>query len=155
MQRTTIWLAFSLLGGGVPAVSAQSPPPDTSPGFFTGEWTGTGASGSYCYISLRADGTGWVLIDVGAGDWNGARIQWRNRQQSLQVDRSVPVPASPGRRLLPLTDYTLRSTFNASLSLTWTNPGGSCQLERLEATALHLNAARTAILDLPPTESQR
>ena len=57
---------------------SQSPPPDNSPGFFSGEWSGTGEHGSYCYLRLNADGSGWVLSDGGSGDWLGAGVRWRD-----------------------------------------------------------------------------
>ena len=79
---------------------AQSPPPDNSPGFFSGEWSGTGEHGSYCYLRLNADGSGWVLSDGGSGDWLGAGVPWRDRQQSLQVDTIIPARASVARRVI-------------------------------------------------------
>jgi hypothetical protein len=142
---------FALFG----SVHAQSPPPDNSPGYFSGEWTGTGEHGSYCYLKLKIDGVGWVLIDGGAGDWSGAGIQWRNRHQSLQVDKIVPLRASTQRRLMPLEDFVLRSEFNHSLSLTWSAPSGSCHLQRIESTARQLSRARRVIMDLPPSEGAR
>lgn len=152
MQGTTMWLVLFLAGAGIRSAGAQSPPPDNSPGFFSGEWTGTGPQGSYCYVNLKADGSGLVLIDGGAGDWSSARIRWQNRQQSLQVDKSVPVRASPQRRLWPLERFELRSDFNESLSLTWIAPTGRCHLQRIESTARRLNRARSAIKDLPPSD---
>jgi hypothetical protein len=155
MQRTTIGLAVFLLSCGIHPAKAQSPPPDTSPGFFAGEWAGTGVHGSYCYVKLTADGLGWVLIDGGSGDWSGSSIQWRNRQQSLQIDNAVPLHTSAQRRIMPLEDFVLSSEFNQSLSLTWNTPGGSCHLQRIESTANHLSQARSAIAGLPPAEGVR
>lgn len=57
-----IALYFAWLG----AANALTPPPNNSPGFFAGEWTGIGEHGSYCYLNLSSDGRGWVLIDSGA-----------------------------------------------------------------------------------------
>ncbi|HAR38102.1 MAG: hypothetical protein A2X56_10570 [Nitrospirae bacterium GWC2_57_13] len=91
-------ILFAWLG----TAHALTPLPDSSPVFFAGEWAGTGEQGAYCYLNLSADGWGWVLIDGGAGDWFGARIQWRNRQQSLQVEKIIPLTASTQRRIMPL-----------------------------------------------------
>jgi hypothetical protein len=150
MQRTSIWLALFVLGYGLRSASAQSPPPDDSPSFYSGEWAGTGDLGSYCYVKLSVDGSGWVLVDAGAGDWSGAKVQWQNRQQSVQIDQIVPLRASAERRLMPLERFELRSEINQSLSLTWTTPGGTCHLQRIETTAGRLSRARSAIIDLPP-----
>lgn len=152
MRRVMRAMAFVAL---CHTAQAQSPPPDTSRGFFAGEWTGSGAHGSYCYLKLNADGHGWVLIDGGAGDWMGAAIQWRNRQQSLQVDTVVPMRASPQRRVMPLELFVLRSEFNASLSLTWGGAAGACHLQRLDASARHLDRAQRVIEDLPPRGGTR
>ena len=64
-------MVFTLWG----TAHALTPLPDTSPSFFSGEWAGAGEQGTYCYLNLSADGWGWVLIDGGAGDWLGARMQ--------------------------------------------------------------------------------
>lgn len=50
------------------SAKALTPLPDNSPGFFSGEWAGTGHQGAYCYMNLSPDGWGWVLIDGGTGD---------------------------------------------------------------------------------------
>jgi len=134
---------------------AQAPPPDSSPGYFSGEWAGTGEYGSYCYVMLTADGSGWVLMDGGAGDWRGAQVQWRNRLQSLQIERTIPLIASPQRRIMPLEDFSLGGGFNQSLSLTSTEPRGGCQLQKIETTAQHLAAARSAIEGLRLGESRQ
>lgn len=151
-QRCAAWLALFLLGCGARPAEAQSPQPDTSASFFSGEWTGTGDHGSFCYVGLTVEGFGWVLVDAGAGDWSGAGIKWRNRRQSLQIDKLMPFRASPQRRIMPLEGFVLRSEFNQSLSLTWTTPSGSCHLQRIETVASQLGRARRAISDLPPGE---
>jgi hypothetical protein len=138
----------------VPA-NALTPLPDSSPSFFSGEWAGTGEQGTYCYLNLSADGWGWVLIAGGAGDWLGARMQWRNQQQALQVVKIIPLPFSSQRRIMPLTIFVLRSGFNQSLSLTWNAQSSSCQLQKIETTADHLNRARSLIDGLPQGESKR
>jgi hypothetical protein len=124
---------------------AVTPPLDNTPGFFSGEWAGSGESGSYCYMSLEADGSGLVLIDGGAGDWLGARLKWRNRQQTLQVESIIPLSVSPQRRIMPLETFALRSGFNQSLSLSWSRGVAGCQLQKVEATARHLERAREAV----------
>ena len=144
-------LFFAWLG----SASALTPPPDNSPSFFSGEWAGTGEQGSYCYLNLGADGWGLVLIDRGAGDWLGARMQWRNRQQTLQVEKIIPLPVSTQRRVMPLETFVLRSGFNQSLSLTWNAQSSGCQLQKIETTARHLDRARNAIGGLLQGESKR
>jgi hypothetical protein len=144
-------LVFSCLG----TAQALTPLPDNSPGFFAGEWAGTGAHGSYCYLKLTADGWGWVLIDGGSGDWLVARMKWRNRQQALQVERIIPLPASPQLRVMPLEKFVLASTFNQSLRLTWSTQPGDCQLQKVETTAGHLVRARGAIEGLLSGEGRR
>jgi len=143
---------FSVWLGGA---SALTPPPDTSLGFFSGEWAGTGEGGSYCYLNLSADSRGFVLIDGGAGDWLGARVQWRNRQQTLQVEEVIPLPVSTQRRIMPLKAFVLRSGFNQSLSLTWNVQSSGCQLQKIETTTRHLNRARNAIEGLLQGENKR
>lgn len=133
----------------------MSPPLDTSPGWFAGEWAGTGEQSAYCYLNLSADGWGWVLIGGGSGDWLGARVQWRNRHQSLQVEKIIPLPFSPQRRIMPLETFVLRSGFNQSLSLTWNARSSGCQLLKIETTEHHLNRARNAIEGLPQGENKR
>ena len=142
MRRITTWFALLLLSGGFVSAEGQAPPPDTSASFFSGEWEGTGEQGSYCYVKLDAEGSGWVLVDAGAGDWSGAGIQWRNRQQSLQVENVTPLRASPQERLMPLEHFVLRSELNRSLSLSWTGPSAGCHLQRIDAMAQHLGRAR-------------
>ena len=155
MPRIGTWLTIFMLGSGMPSASAQSPPLDNSPSFFSGEWTGTGERGSYCYVKLGVDGTGWVLVDAGVGDWSGAKVEWQNKQQSLRIGKIVPLRASTQRRLMPLERFELRSEFNQSLSLSWTTQSGSCHLQRMETTERRLNRARSAIVDLPPGEGTR
>ncbi|AGX88472.1 hypothetical protein Cenrod_2414 [Candidatus Symbiobacter mobilis CR] len=134
---------------------ALTPLPDNSPSFFSGEWAGTGEQGTYCYLNLSADGWGWVLIDGGAGDWLGARMQWRNRQQALQVEKIIPLPTSTQLRVMPLGKFVLGSGFNQSLMLTWNEQSGGCQLQKIETTARHLIRARSAIESLLQRERMR
>jgi hypothetical protein len=144
-------MIFALLG----TANALTPLPDSSPGFFAGEWAGTGERGAYCYLNLGADGSGSVLIDGGSGDWLGARIQWRNVKQSLQIEKIIPLPASAQQRIMPLADFVLSSKFNQSLSLTWNKQSTGCQLQKIETLAHHLDRARFAINGLPQGESKR
>jgi len=134
----------------VGTAKALTPLPDNSSSFFSGEWAGTGNYGAYCYLNLSADGWGWVLIDGGTGDWLGARMQWRNQQQSLQVEQIIPLRESPQLRVMPLEKFVLSSGFNQSLKLTWNEPSGGCQLQKIETSARHLLGARKAIESLMP-----
>ena len=143
-------MLFALLG----TANALTPLLDNSPSFFSGEWAGTGEQGTYCYLNLSADGWGWVLIDGGAGDWLGARMQWRNQQQALQVVKIIPLPFSSQRRIMPLAKFVLRSGFNQSLSLTWNAQLSGCQLQKIETMAHHRNRARSIIDGLPQGESK-
>ena len=145
LSLVCVWLGFA---------EALTPLPDTSPGFFSGEWAGNGQQGAYCYLNLSADGWGWVLIDGGTGDWLGARMQWRNQQQSLQVEQVIPLQASAQLRVLPLEKFVLSSGLNQSLKLTWNELSGSCHLQKLDATARHLLGARKTLERLMPGASK-
>lgn len=133
---------------------ALTPLPDTSPGFFAGEWAGTGPHGAYCYLNLSADGWGWVLIDGGTGDWLGARMQWRNQQQSLQVEHIIPLQASAQLRIVPLEKFVLSSGLNQSLNLTWNEPSGGCHLQKIDTAARHLLGARKTLESVRPGASK-
>lgn len=134
---------------------AQSPPPDSSARFFAGEWTGSGEQGAYCYVMLDVNGTGRVLVDAGSGDWSGARIQWRYRQQSLFVTSVTPMTMSVRLRLMPLRGLTLASQFNAGLLLRTAPQTPPCQLQRLDAAARQLRRARAVIEATPPADAPR
>ncbi len=134
-------ITFAWLG----TAHALTPLPDRSPGFFAGEWAGTGGQGAYCYLNLSADGLGWVLVDGGAGDVLGARIRWSNRHQSLQVEKIIPLTASAQWRIMPLEKFVLRSGFNQSLSLTWNTVPSGCQLQKIGTTEHHLDRARRVV----------
>lgn len=148
-------MRWVLVMGWVGSASALTPLPDTSPDAFAGEWAGTGEQASFCYVQLSADGWGRVLVDGGAGDWLAARVQWRNRQQGLQVDKVIPAAASPQLRIMPLKTMVLRSGFNQSLSLTWNERLGACQLQRSEVAAGRLDRARRAVDGLQAGEGKR
>jgi len=146
---------FALLLACAGSARALTPLPDSSPGYFAGEWSGFGEHGSFCYLKLLADGWGWVLVDGGAGDWLGARMQWRNQKQAPKVERIVPLAASPHQRVMPLAKFELHGGFNQSLVLTWYAAASGCHLQKVEAAALHLERARNAIQSLPAGEGVR
>lgn len=148
-------LNFVLLLACLGSVGARTPPLDTSPGFFTGEWSGAGGQGSFCYLQLNADGGGWVLVDGGSGDWQSAKILWRNRRQVIQVDAVLPVPAAPRLRILPLEHVGLSSGFNQSLTLAWNPLYTPCELLKIETTARQLKRSRSALESLLQSESPR
>lgn len=139
------FIALVLLFACLRSADALTPWPDSSPSFFSGEWAGAGEQGAYCYLNLSADGWGWVLIDGGSGDWLGARMQWRNLKQTLQLERIIPLPTSTQRRIMPLTKFVLRSGFNQSLSLKWNAQSSACQLQKIDTTRSHLNRARSTL----------
>ena len=148
-------MRLALLVTCLGTANALTPPLDNSPGFFAGEWAGTGEQGSYCYMKLSADGWGWVLIDGGSGDWQCARIQWRNRQQALQVEKIIPLTASAQLRVMPLEKFSLGTGLNQSLRLNWNEQSGVCQMQKIETTARNLVRARGAIEALPQGERMR
>ncbi len=148
-------LRFLLLFSWIGTMHAQSPPINTSPAAFAGEWAGTGEQGSYCYVTLTADGWGRVLVDGGAGDWLGARIQWSNRQQALLVERIIPSLSAPRLRVMPLDKLVLRSGFNQSMTLSWNDRIAACQLQRIAKTAGQLDRARSAAQALQAGEAKR
>jgi hypothetical protein len=139
------FIGLILLCAWLGTAHALTPLLDSSPGFFAGEWAGTGEHGTYCYLNLSADGRGLVLIDGGSGDCLGARIQWHNRQQALQVEKIAPLPASAQLRVMPLEKFVISSEFNQSLKLTWNEQSGVCYLQKIETTAQHLIRARSTI----------
>lgn len=142
-RRSAVLLLLMCVSAG--HVQAQSPPLDTSAGLFAGEWIGTGAEGSYCYVKLSADGWGSVLVDGGSGDWMASRFQWHNDHQALLVDKVVPVKPSPALRVMRLDSFALGGGFNSSLQLTWKGPSAGCALQRMEATAARLGRARDVV----------
>lgn len=148
------FIALVLVVVWLGTAEALTPLPDTSPSFFSGEWAGTGHQGAYCYLNLSADGWGWVLIDVGTGDWLGARMQWRNQQQSLHVEQIIPLVASAQLRVMPLKQFVLSSGFNQSLKLTWDEPSGGCHLQKIDTAARHLLVARQTLESVRPGASK-
>ncbi len=144
LKRSALAVLLALL----PGAQALTPLPDGSAAFFAGEWSGSGTQGSYCYLDLAADGSGWVLFDGGSGDWRAARISWVNQRQSLQVTQISPQPMAPRLRVMPLEKFQLGTEFNQTLHLTWDGKGGGCYLQKLQASEGHLAAARAAIAGL-------
>ena len=118
-----------------------SPPLDSSPAFFTGEWSGTGPRGGYCYVNMNRDGSVVALINGGTGDWLGARFYWHNLQQSIEVKKIIPLPFSSQFRVMPLQQVTLRSGFNLALTLNGGSQAGTCQLQKTETAAHNLSHA--------------
>lgn len=152
-MRHLMQCALLLLWWG--AANALTPPLDNSPGSFSGEWAGAGEQGSYCYVKLNPDGSGWVLVDGGAGDWQGARMRWRNRHQAVQVETIVALTSFPQMRILPLGKFSLGGGFNRSLTLAWSEQSGACQLQKIDDIARRLGAARAAIEALSSGQSPR
>lgn len=148
-------IGLVLLLAGLATAVAASPPIDNSRGYFAGEWAGTGAQGMYCYLNLGTDGSGWVLVDGGSGDWQGAVIQWRNQGQSLQIDKTTPLAFSTRLRLMPLQKFAIGGGFNQSLQLTVNSQTGACHLQKIATTANHLLRAREAIEGLRLPASKR
>jgi hypothetical protein len=144
-----------VLLAGLPIANALTPLPDKSPGFFAGEWAGAAAQGGYCYMTLDVDGSGVVLIDGGSGDWLGARVQWHNEHQALQVDKVIPLAFSAQRRVMPLQALVLHTELNQSLNLGWGASPAGCHLQKVEATARQLQRAREAVQGLPPGAGKR
>ena len=154
-RRACILLQLALLVGSVGASHARSPPPDASPSLFAGEWTGVGERGSYCYVKIEPDGRGLVLVNGGTGDWVGARMQWHNQQQNLQVDKILPLAVSAQRRTMPLEKFVFNAGFNQALSLSWNAQFSPCQLQRIEEAARQLARARATADALPPEQGKR
>jgi len=149
-------IGFVLVVALVGSASALTPLPNSAPEFFAGEWAGIGEHGTYCYLNLSADGRGWALIDRdGVGNWFSARIHWRNRQQTLEVERVIPLPAAPQLRILPLDTLSLQTGFNQSLQLSWGKPSDSCHLQKVETAADRLTQARRTIERLPRPDEAR
>jgi hypothetical protein len=131
---TWLRLFFALLAAlGTSSSPALTPPLDNRPGFFAGDWIGTGAEDMFCFIRLQPDGNGTVLVSSASGDWLGAHIRWSNQRQSLvliEVSPEIsPLPAEPGRRLMPLSGLTLRSGMNQTLQLKPGERSPVCELQ--------------------------
>lgn len=127
-----LWLRLLLtlvVAVGAHSSPALTPSLDNRPGFFVGDWIGTGAEGMSCFIRLLANGDGTLLVSNASDDWLGAHIRWRNERQSIALIEVSPLPAEPHRRLLPLSELTLRSGMNQSLHLKLGEHGPVCELQ--------------------------
>jgi len=128
--KTWLRLFFTLLAALAASSSpALTPPLDNRPGFFAGDWIGTGADDLFCFIRLQPDGNGTVLVGSASGDWLGARIRWQNQRQSLVLIEASPLAAEPHRRLMPLSGLTLRSGINQTLQLKPGERSPLCELQ--------------------------
>jgi hypothetical protein len=139
---------FVLLGGiSATSAHAQSPPLDGSPAFFAGDWIGTGAQDNFCFMRLRADGSGTVLAMGAAGDWLGARFRWRNQQQNIVVMAVQPLPDDPRRRLAPLTQLSLSMGFGTTIHLTLNKNSPLCELQRRASVQRNMAYAEMLLND--------
>jgi len=142
MRYLVLFISVFVYAG---AAIALTPPLDNSSKFFSGEWDGAGAHGAYCYLKMNSDGHGLVLIDGGTGDWLGARIHWRNQQQTVEVDKIIPLKSSNQLRIMPLGRFTLNTGFNQSLQLIWSSNSNGCYLRKIETSVNHLTRARNVM----------
>lgn len=146
---TSLRLFFILLAAlGASPSPALTPPSDNRPGFFAGDWIGTSAEDMFCFIRLQPDGNGRVLVSSASGDWLGARIRWHNQRQSMVLIDVSPLPAEPGRRLLPLSELTLRSGINQTLQLKPGKRSAVCELQ-LRDRVLRRSGEAEMLLDSP------
>lgn len=146
---TSLRLFFTLLAAlGASASPALTPPFDSRPGFFAGDWIGNGADDMFCFIRLQPDGNGTVLVSGASGDWLGARIRWRNQRQSMVLIEASPLSAEPRRRLLPLTRLDLRSGINQTLQLKLGERSPVCELQ-LRNRVLGRSGEAEMLLDRP------
>jgi hypothetical protein len=148
-SMTWLRLFFMLLGGlGATSSQALTPLPDGSPAFFAGDWIGTGANDQFCFIRLRPDGVGTVLVSGASGDWLGASIRWRNQRQSIVLVDVSALPAEPRRRLMPLSRLALRSGINRTIHLKLNEDIPGCELQ-LRADVLRRAGQADMLLDNP------
>lgn len=136
--RTVFVLFFGLSATAAPA---QSPLPDGSPAFFSGDWIGTGAQDNFCFMRLHPDGMGTVLAMSASGDWLGARIRWRNERQRIVVMAVHPLPGDPHRRLAPLPRLSLSMGFGSTMHLEMDKGSPVCELQRRAAVQRNVNNA--------------
>lgn len=131
---------------------AQSPLPDESPAFFSGDWIGTGAQDNFCFMRLHPDGIGTVLAMNAAGDWQGARIHWRNRRQALEVVAVQPLAGDPHIRLAPLPRFSLDMGFGTTLHLRLEAGTASCEMQRRAAVERNIGNAGGLLNVVDPRE---
>ena len=127
---------------------ALTPLPDSRPAFFAGDWMGVGARDIFCFMRLRSDGTGTVLVSSASGDWLGASIGWRNQRQSIALIEVNPLPAEPARRLMPLSQLSLSSGVNKTIQLKLKEDSPVCELQ-LRAGVERRGAQAESLLDGP------
>lgn len=133
-RRVLARVLFTLLAGFCETHGfAQSPLPDESPAFFSGDWIGTGAQDNFCFMRLHPDGMGTVLVMSASGDWLGARIRWRNRRQNIEVVAAHPLPGDPHRRLSPLPGFSLSLGFGTTIHLRLDAGPAFCEMQRRSA----------------------
>jgi hypothetical protein len=120
---------------------AQSPLPDESPAFFSGDWIGTGAQDAFCFMRLQPDGMGTVLAMSASGDWLGARVRWRNRRQNLEILAVHPLPGDPHRRLAPLSGFSLSLGFGTTIRLRLDAGTAYCEMQRRAAVERNVGNA--------------
>jgi hypothetical protein len=108
---------------------ALTPLPDSSNAFFVGDWIGVGADDNFCFMRLRSDGSGAVLVNGASGDWLGATIRWRNQRQNFALLEFIPMPFEPHRRLMPLKTLVVNSGVNKTIRLQSTDGDLGCELQ--------------------------
>lgn len=140
--RTVCILLGALSASSAPAFS---PPLDTSPAFFSGDWVGMGANDNFCFMRLRPEGLGTVLISGPSGDWVGASIRWHNHRQSIVVSEVKPLPADPHRRLLPLSKLTLSVVFGGTVQLLLNTDTPTCELQRRASVQRRIEEAHSLL----------
>lgn len=146
--------ACIILGAlGASSAPAFSPPLDSSPAFFSGDWVGTGANDNFCFMRLRRDGLGTVLISGPSGDWVGASIRWHNHLQSILVSEVKPLPQDPHRRLLPLSQLALRVAFGGTVTLLLNSDTPGCELQRRASVQRRMGEAELLLNN--PTEVRK
>lgn len=122
-----------------------TPLPDSKPAFFSGDWVGTGGDDVFCFMRLRTDGTGTVLVSSPSGDWLGANIRWLNQRQSIILVDTAPVTADPHRRLTPLRQLSLSSGINQTIRLKLNEEKPACELQLRVALLRRADKAETLI----------
>ena len=143
------WIGAALIATfGALDATATTPLPDGRPEFFVGDWAGTAGEDSFCFMRLKNDGSGTVLLSGASGDWFGATIRWRNERQVLKLVSAVPLPADPQRRLMALPRLTLSSGMNRTARLGWEGHASPCELQ-LKSELLRREKEALVLLDTP------
>jgi hypothetical protein len=109
---------------------------------------GVGAGDIFCFMRLRSDGTGTVLVGSASGDWLGASIRWRNQRQSIALIEVNPWTFAPERRLMPLSQLSLSSGVNKTIQLKLKEDSPVCELQ-LRAGVERRAAQAESLLDSP------